>query len=195
LKAGRLFGGGCLLLWLAALPALGLPVKNGQLPQEILPQTRARPAMEADRLYLGMREADFAAYTRVHAWSALEQSAHLQRKAAMAMLYLPGGEALHLPDGPAVTAQGTFVRAFFERGRLSGLQLFPNFGEGGLTLKDLQRLGRAWFPDERLQLRYQMLPEDATQQVVEAILGRIPTVFTDLTGRTSLPFQSLVLGP
>ncbi|AGY58237.1 hypothetical protein [Gloeobacter kilaueensis] len=192
MRATTLLLAGCLL---GSWPAAALPIKNGQLPTEILPQTRARPALDLQRLYFGMREEDFAAYARDQTWMVLEASARVQRKAATAIMFSPGGEAVDQSGGPPVFAQGFFVRAYFERGRLVGLQLLPNYSEGGISLTALQRLSRSWFPDEKLNLRFQMFPEDGSQQVVEAILGRVPDSFADQVGRAHLQFQSLVLGP
>ena len=182
-------------MFLAAPAVSGKPLKNGRRPDGLLPQTRARPLLDTQRLYFGMREADFVAFTQFQGWTPLERNSRLLRRDSLAALYLPGGESLGGDDSPSVFVQGFFVRVYFERGRLTGLQLLPNFGEGGLSLGELQALARAWFPDDRMRLRYQILPEDMTQQVIEAIFGRVPDAFADLVGRAPVPFQSLVLVP
>jgi hypothetical protein len=44
-------------------------------------------------------------------------------------------------------------------------------------------------------MRYQVLPEDSTQKIVEAVIGRIPEAFRDLIGKTPIPFRPMVLNP
>jgi hypothetical protein len=185
-----------LMVVAAAVPTWAAPLqKNGLRPEVLLPQTRARPPLDFERLYLGMREASFLGYARAQGWELVDQTGTLRRSGAAAVLYAPGGEALAIDGGESVLAQGVFVRVFFERDRLVGLQITPNFSEGGITLRRLQLLARAWFPDDRLKLRYQILDEDSAQQVIEALLGRIPEAFAPLTGRSPIPFQAIVLGP
>jgi len=180
----------------AAVQAAPLPLKNGSRPEFVLPQTRARPLLMRERLYLGMQETAFLGYVRSQGWELIEQHGGERRRGLAASdLYTPGGEQLTAETGEQIFVQGIFVRPFFEHNRLVGLQLTPNFGEGGLTLRQLLILARAWFPDYRLPLRYQVLPEDSAQQVIEALLGRVPDAFAHLVGRTPLQFQSLVLKP
>lgn len=189
-------GGVLAIAVVIACPATaGTPQKNGLRPETILPQTRARLPLDSERLYLGMQETAFLTYVRAQGWELVEQNESLRRGNALAVLYAPGGEVLTTVGGEHVLAQGVFVRLFFARNRLVGLQLMPNFSEGGITLRQLQLLARAWFPDDRLQLRYQVLPEDSAQQIIEALIGHVPEPFSGLTGRTPIPVQSLVLVP
>jgi hypothetical protein len=177
------------------LSAGSVPAKSGRRPEFRLPQTRARPLLEAERMYLGMRDIEFNLYTHTQGWEVLDQEERPRRGSASTLLLQPGGEALNGEDGTVVFAQGVFVRPFFEKARLVGIQLTPNFGEGGISLRQFQSLARAWFPDDRLVMRYQILPEDSTQKIVEAVIGRIPEAFRDLIGKTPIPFHPLVLNP
>jgi hypothetical protein len=192
LKLGHL--GSALVLGLV-LSAGSVPAKSGRRPEFRLPQTRARPFLEAERMYLGMRDIEFNNYTHAQGWEILDQKERPRRGSASTLLLQPGGEALNGEDGTVVFAQGVFVRPFFEKTRLVGMQLTPNFGEGGISLHQFQLLARAWFPDDRLVMRYQILPEDSTQKIVEAVIGRIPEAFRDLIGKTPIPFHPLVLNP
>jgi hypothetical protein len=142
-----------------------------------------------------MRDIEFNNYTRSQGWDVLDQEERPRRGSASTLLMQPGGEAFNTEDGTVVFAQGVFVRPFFEKTRLVGMQLTPNFGEGGISLRQFQLLARAWFPDDRLVLRYQILPEDSTQKIVEAVIGRIPESFRDLIGKTPIPFHPLILNP
>lgn len=186
---------GIALLLGLVLSAGSVPAKSGRRTEFRLPQTRARPLLEAERLYLGMRDIEFNNYTRTQGWDVLDQEERPRRGSASTLLLQPGGEALNTEDGAIIFAQGVFVRPFFEKTRLVGMQLTPNFGEGGISLRQFQLLARAWFPDDRLVMRYQILPEDSSQKIVEAVIGRIPEAFRDLIGKTPIPFHPLVLNP
>ncbi|NJK33596.1 MAG: hypothetical protein HC919_00855 [Oscillatoriales cyanobacterium SM2_2_1] len=61
---------GVVLLWTGDLTAQEAP-KVGTPRSLPLLQTRARPPLASENLYMGMTETDFFAYAREHNWAAV----------------------------------------------------------------------------------------------------------------------------
>lgn len=194
---------GALLLW-DRRPAFAeaLVLKQGELRDLPLLQTRARlPLQPLEMLYLGMFEERFLNYARANNWETISSNREDPRWTRWQLR--PGGEALYLADlfllqdplQPPIYARGFYVQAYFVGGRLVGMHLIQNPEEPGFNLKELQKLIRAWFPDNRLMLHYQVLPEDPHQQVLGAYLGNIPSAFIDDIQRNRLPFCQTFLTP
>ncbi|MGQ9837905.1 MAG: hypothetical protein ACUVRV_08045 [Cyanobacteriota bacterium] len=194
---------GALLLWDRRFAfAETLVLKQGEL-QALPPlQTRARlPLQPLEMLYLGMVEERFLDYARTNNWETISSDREDPRWTRWQLR--PGGEALYLSDpslltdplAPPIYARGFFVQAYFVSGRLVGMYLIQNPEESGFNLKELQRLVRAWFPDNRLMLYYQVLPEDPNQQVLGAYLGTIPPAYLADIQRNRVPFCQTFLTP
>lgn len=185
-------------------PALAeaLVLKQGELRALPLLQTRARlPLQPLEMLYLGMVEERFLSYARTNNWETISSDREDPRWIRWQLR--PGGEALYLadpflpqdPSDPPIYARGFYVQAYFVGGRLVGMHLIQNPEEPGFNLRELQRLIRAWFPDNRLMLYYQVLPEDPHQQVLGAYLGTIPSAFVADIQRNRVPFCQTFLTP
>ncbi|MCF2971244.1 hypothetical protein L1047_08560 [Synechococcus sp. Nb3U1] len=194
---------GALLLW-DRRPAFAeaLVLKQGELRALPLLQTRARlPLQPLEMLYLGMFEERFLNYARANNWETISSNREDPRWTRWQLR--PGGEALYLADPfllqdplqPPIYARGFYVQAYFVAGRLVGMHLIQNPEEPGFNLKELQKLIRAWFPDNRLMLHYQVLPEDPHQQVLGAYLGNIPSAFIADIQLNRVPFCQTFLTP
>ncbi|WP_244348316.1 hypothetical protein [Thermostichus vulcanus] len=194
---------GALLLW-DCRPAFAeaLVLKQGELRALPLLQTRARlPLQPLEMLYLGMVEERFLNYARANNWETISSDREDPRWTRWQLR--PGGEALYLADASLlrdpletpIYARGFFVQAYFVGGRLVGMHLIQNPEEPGFNLKELQKLVRAWFPDNRLMLYYQVLPEDPNQQVLGAYLGTIPSAYIADIQRNRVPFCQTFLTP
>jgi hypothetical protein len=153
-----------------------LVLKQGEVRTLPLLQTRARLPLQMEMLYLGMVEERFLSYARANNWETISSDREDPRWSRWQLR--PGGEALYLPDSPSsqnsleppIYARGFYVQAYFVGGRLAGMHLIRNPEEPGFNLKALQRLIRAWFPDNRLMLYYQVLPEDPNAMGLRKIL-------------------------
>lgn len=155
-------------------------------------QTRAQPPNQAtEMLYMGMWQERFFGYARSNNWSTLSS---LQQDSIRWDL-IPGGEAVYTVDNQQVYARGFTVHAYFVDNRLAGLRMSRNPTEPGFTLRKLHTLIRAWFPDNRILLRYQVLPQDTTQQVIHAYLGDVPATFIADLAQLSVPFCQSFLIP
>ncbi len=183
-------------------PALAeaLVLKQGEVRSLPLLQTRARlPLQPLEMLYLGMFEERFLSYARANNWETISSDREDPRWIRWQLR--PGGEALYLADAsllreePPIYARGFYVQAYFVGGRLAGMHLIQNPEEPGFNLKELQKLIRAWFPDNRLMLYYQVLPEDPNQQVLGAYLGNIPSAYIADIQRNRVPFCQTFLTP
>ncbi len=192
-----------LLVW-EHRPAVAevLVLKQGEVRTLPLLQTRARlPLQPLEMLYLGMVEERFLSYARANNWETLSSNREDPRWTRWQLR--PGGEALYLSDAsllrdpsqPPIYARGFDVQAYFSGGRLVGMHLIHNPEEPGFRLKELQNLVRAWFPDNRLMLYYQVLPEDPEQHVLGAYLGNIPPAFIADIQRNPVPFCQTFLTP
>ncbi|MFS8805611.1 hypothetical protein NW813_12600 [Synechococcus sp. R55.6] len=202
---GRAVGAGILTVLLAwePCPALGetLVLKQGEVRTLPLLQTRARLPLQMEMLYLGMVEERFLSYARANNWETISSDREDPRWSRWQLR--PGGEALYLPDSPSsqnsleppIYARGFYVQAYFVGGRLAGMHLIRNPEEPGFNLKALQRVIRAWFPDNRLMLYYQVLPEDPEQQVLGAYLGTIPPPYLADIQRNRVPFCQTFFSP
>ncbi len=202
---GRAVGAGILAALLAwePRPALAevLVLKQGEVGALPLLQTRARLPLQMEMLYLGMVEERFLSYARTNNWETISSDREDPRWSRWQLR--PGGEALYLPDAPSlrdpseppIYARGFYVQAYFVGGRLAGMHLIQNPEEPGFNLKALQRLVRAWFPDNRLMVYYQVLPEDPDQQVLGAYWGNIPPPYLADLQRNRLPFCQSFLSP
>ena len=172
-------------------------LKQGELRHLPLLQTRARPPVQTvEMLYLGMLEERFLDYALQSNWQTL--SVVRDQPSWVRWQLLPGGEAVYSPkaiDLFPVYARGFVVQAYFGQQRLIGFQLVRNPEEPGFEVEDLVQLIEAWFPDNRLLLRYQLLPDDPSQQVITAYLGTIPPAFISDVGRTAIPFCQAFFSP
>ncbi len=192
---------------LVALGGSSLPVtadvsvlKQGQVQSLPALQTRARPLLrQMDPFYLGMLERRFLAYALENNWRTISVTRDPPRWVRWQLL--PGGEAVYpvvvdpLLAGQPVYARGFVVQAYFQYERLVGLHLIRDPEEIGFDVAQLRQLIRGWFPDHRVVLRYQILPEDPNQQVISAYLGEIPPAFISDIGRNNLPFCHTFLTP
>jgi hypothetical protein len=184
-------------------------LKQGQLQALPILQTRARvPVQPVELLYIGMLEERFLNYAIVNNWQTISVSQEEPRLIRWQLL--PGGEAVYPPINPIsavsalqipaahglpVYARGFVVQAYFQSGRLVGMNLVRDPDEDGFDLNQLKSLIHAWFPDNQVTVRYQVLPEDPSQQIITAHLGDIPPEFVaDLT-RTEVPFCQILLSP
>ncbi|MFT0813500.1 hypothetical protein [Synechococcus sp. OH20] len=203
---GRALGAGILAALLAwePRPALAevLVLKQGEVRTLPLLQTRARLPLQMEMLYLGMVEERFLSYARANNWETIASDREDPRWSRWQLR--PGGEALYLPDAPSsrdpseppLYARGFYVQAYFVGGRLAGMHLIHNPEEPGFNLRQLQRLVRAWFPDNRLMLHYQVLPEDPDRQVLGAYWGTIPSPYlADIQRNSRLPFCQVFFSP
>ena len=179
-----------------------LVLKQGEVRTLPLLQTRARPPLQMEMLYLGMVEERFLSYARANNWETISSDREDPRWSRWQLR--PGGEALYLPAAPSsrdpsvppLYARGFYVEAYFMGGRLVGMHLIYNPEEPGFNPRQLQRLVRAWFPDNRLMVYYQVLPEDPDQQVLEAYWGTIPPPYlADIQGNSRLPFCQVFFSP
>lgn len=197
---------GLIALVMARQPAVAYPnssqpvvLKQGQLQALPTLQTRARPLLRStEPFYLGMLERRFLAYAIENNWQTLSVTRDPPRWVRWQLL--PGGEAIYPAlventQDPPVYARGFVIQAYFQSDRLVALQLILNPNEAGFNVDQLRRLVRGWFPDNRLLLRYQVLPEDPSQQVISAYLGEVPPGFASDIGRTPLPFCHAFLTP
>ncbi|GAB4218132.1 MAG: hypothetical protein OHK0012_25640 [Synechococcales cyanobacterium] len=173
-------------------------LKQGQYQSFPTLQTRARPPVPLSAtLHLGMLQRHFLLYAADNNWQTvgvLQYGVDLSR-----WDLLPGGEAVYSAQGgelrPAY-ARGFVVRAYFDQSRLVGMQLIRDPREPGFSLKQLQHLIQAWFPDNALVLWFQVLPEDQSQQVLAAYLGEVPPAFErDLNNHLGVPFCQALLSP
>lgn len=175
-----------------------LVLKQGQI-QALPPlQTRARlPLQPLEMLYLGMLEQRFLAYAVANNWQVI--SVTRSQDPWVRWQLLPGGESVYppLPEPTAATiyARGFVVQAYFAQDRLQGMHLIRDPREPGFDLRQLEALIRGWFPDNRILLRYQVLPDDPSQQVISAYLGEVPPAFVGDLARTSVPFCPVLLSP
>ncbi|NJK63477.1 MAG: hypothetical protein HC921_13040 [Synechococcaceae cyanobacterium SM2_3_1] len=175
-----------------------LVLKQGQL-QTLPPlQTRARlPLQPLEMLYLGMLEPRFLAYAVANNWQVI--SVTRNQDPWVRWQLLPGGESVDPPlldpTATAIYARGFVVQAYFAQDRLQGMHLIRDPREPGFDLGQLEFLIRGWFPDNRILLRYQVLPDDPSQQVISAYLGDIPPAFVGDLARTSVPFCPVLLSP
>ena len=203
---GRALGAGILAALLAwePRPALAevLVLKQGEVRTLPLLQTSARLPLQMEMLYLGMVEERFLSYARANNWETISSDREDPRWSRWQLR--PGGEALYLPDAtssrdplePPLYARGFYVEAYFMGGRLAGMHLIDNPEEPGFNLRQLQRLVRAWFPDNRLMVYYQVLPEDPDQQVLGAYWGTVPPPYLATIQRNSrLPFCQTFFSP
>ncbi len=175
-----------------------LVLKQGQI-QTLPPlQTRARlPLQPLEMLYLGMLEQRFLAYAVANNWQLI--SVTRNQDPWVRWQLLPGGESVYPPVSDrttaAIYARGFVVQAYFAQDRLQGMHLIRDPGEPGFDRVQLESLIRGWFPDDRVLLRYQVLPDDPSQQMISAYLGDIPPPFVGDLARTSVPFCQVVLSP
>jgi hypothetical protein len=203
---GRAVGAGVLAALLAwkPCPALAevLVLKQGEVRTLPLLQTRARPSLQMEMLYLGMVEERFLGYAHANNWETISSDREDPRWSRWQLR--PGGEALYPPDAPPsrdpseppLYARGFYVEAYFIGGRLVGMHLIYNPEEPGFNFRQLQRLVRAWFPDNRLMLHYQVLPEDPDQHVLRAYWGTIPPPYlADIQRNSRLPFCQVFFSP
>lgn len=189
------------LLWLNLYPpsvqAEVSVLKQGERLDLPLLQTRARPPVQrVEMLYLGMLEDRFLDYALENNWQTI--SVVRDQPGWVRWQLLPGGEAVYSPktvDLFPIYARGFVVQAYFGQKRLVGLHLVRNPEEPGFEIEDLVHLIEAWFPDNRLLLRYQLLPDDPSQQVITAYLGTIPPAFISDVGRTPVPFCQAFFSP
>lgn len=172
-------------------------LKQGEIQELPLLQTRARPPVQTvDMLYLGMLEDRFLDYALRNNWQTI--SVVKDRAQWIRWQLLPGGEAVYVPQSAdmfPVYARGFVVQAYFDDDRLVGIHLVRNPEEPGFRIEDLVQLIGAWFPDNRLLLRYQLLPDDPSQQVITAYLGTVPPAFISDVGRTKVPFCQAFFTP
>ncbi len=174
-------------------------LKQGEQRQLPPLQTRAKPPLQPlEMMYLGMQLDRFLSYAEQNNWQLLDFERNHLDETWQRWELLPGGEAVYTPPLPAVErvyARGFIVRAYFHHDRLMGLQLLPNLAEAHLNDVQLHHLVRAWFPDNQLVLRYQVLPEDRTHQVISAYWGEIPIVLVGDLAPLDTPFCESVLIP
>jgi hypothetical protein len=190
---------GLALSW-AHKPVLAdvLVLKQGQI-QTLPPlQTRARlPLQPLEMLYLGMLEQRFLAYAVAQNWQVI--SVTRNQAPWVRWQLLPGGESVYPPlserTSSATYARGFVVQAYFAQDRLRGMHLIRDPREPGFDRMQLESLIRGWFPDNRVLLRYQVLPDDPSQQVISAYLGEIPPAFVGDLVRTSVPVCQVLLSP
>ncbi len=189
------------LLWLnlhhSLVQAEVSVLKQGEIRHLPLLQTRARPPVQTvEMLYLGMLEDRFVDYALQNNWQTL--SVVRDQPGGVRWQLLPGGEAVYSPKATdlfPVYARGFVVQAYFGQQRLIGFHLVRHPEEPGFEVEDLVQLIEAWFPDNRLLLRYQLLPDDRSQQVITAYLGTIPAAFISDVGRTDVPFCQAFFSP
>ncbi|MDX2273014.1 MAG: hypothetical protein NW237_13850 [Cyanobacteriota bacterium] len=173
-----------------------LVLKQGEIRQLPILQTRARVPIQAlEMLYLGMLEDRFLDYANNNNWQTITATRDTQEWTRWQLL--PGGEAIYRSphDDRPIYARGFLVQAYFEKSRLIGMHLIRNPDEPGFDLPQLKQLIQAWFPDNRILLRYQALPDDPSQQVITAYLGNVPAAFISDLGRTQIPFCQTFLTP
>ena len=177
-------------------------LKQGQVQTLPTLQTRARPVLrQTDPFYLGMLERQFLAYAVENNWRTISVTRDPPRWVRWQLL--PGGEAVYPlvvnagtdPNHQPIYARGFVVQAYFHQERLVGIHLIRDPEEMGFDVAQLRQLIRGWFPDNRVLLRYQILPEDPSRQVISAYLGEVPPVFISDIGRTALPFCHAFLTP
>ena len=170
-------------------------LKQGQVQTLPTLQTRARPILrQTDPFYLGMLEGQFLTYAVENNWRTISVTRDSPRWVRWQLL--PGGEAVYPlvvnpgtdPDHQPTYARGFVVQAYFQQDRLVGIHLIRDPEEMGFDVTQLRQLIRGWFPDNRVLLRYQILPEDPSRQVISAYLGEVPPAFVSDIGRTALPF-------
>lgn len=167
-------------------------LKIGEVQRLPLLQTRSQlPIQPSEMLYLGMWQERFFQYARSNNWLTLGS----QQRDGIRWDLLPGGEAVYTVQNDLIYARGFSVHAYFQNSRLVGLRMSRNPSEPGFSLDKLHTLIRAWFPDNRILLRYQVLPQDTTQQVIHAYLGEIPTPFITDLAQLSVPFCQSFLAP
>jgi hypothetical protein len=115
-----------LLAW-KPCPALAevLVLKQGEVRTLPLLQTRARPSLQMEMLYLGMVEERFLGYAHANNWETISSDREDPRWSRWQLR--PGGEALYPPDAPPsrdpseppLYARGFYVEAYFMGGRLA----------------------------------------------------------------------------
>ncbi len=171
-----------------------LVLKQGSLQTLPLLQTRAQsPFSFSEHFYLGMLEERFLAYAIDNNWQTISTQSD---QWWVRWQLLPGGEAIYTTGSALpIYARGFIVQAYFERGRLVGLNLIRDPEEPGFTIDHLSLLIRGWFPDNRILMRYQVLPEDPSAQVISAYLGVIPPGFIGDIARNQIPFCPALLTP
>jgi hypothetical protein len=159
-------------------------------------QTRARlPVSQTEMLYVGMLRDRLFAYAREHNWQTVAVRQDKDDRRWERWDFLPGGESVLTPFWEQVYARGFFLQVYFESDRLVGLHFQRNPAEPGFNATQLHRLVRAWFPDNPILLRYQVLPEDRTTQVVSAYLGTVPLPFLSDLASVEAPYCQSYLVP